>query len=176
MTDNPDIRIGDPERSSALDRLGEYFADGYLDIAEFDARTARAASASSRGELAALFDDLPQPSTGKDPATRDDSSLQRTAREEELERKLKLKRNLDMAAGLVVGFGAAVFFLLQFAFDVSMAWIAWPIVGVVCLGIYAFAGLSDEEYDVLEEIEKNDRSERAERLRIAYARRKELGK
>ena len=81
-----------------------------------------------------------------------------------------------MAMGLVVGFGAAVFFLLQFAFDVSMAWIAWPIVGVVCLGIYAFAGLSDEEYDVLEEIEKKDRSERAERLRIAYERRKELGK
>ena len=33
-----------------------------------------------------------------------------------------------------------------------------------------------DRYDVLEEIEKKDKSERAERLRIAYERRKELGK
>ena len=69
-----------------------------------------------------------------------------------------------------------MFFLLQFVFDVSMAWVAWPIVGVVCLGIYSFADISEEEYDVLEELEKEDNKERAERLRIAYERRKELGK
>ena len=57
-----------------------------------------------------------------------------------------------------------------------MAWVAWPIVGVVCLGIYSFADISEEEYDVLEELEKEDNKERAERLRIAYERRKELGK
>lgn len=171
MADTPEMRVGDAERSAALDRLGTHFADGYLDVAEFDARTAQAASATTRGELEALFRDLPEPSHSKEIAP-----SATTAREAELERKLRLKRNCDRAAGLVVGFGAAVFFLLQFVFDVSMAWVAWPIVGVVCLGIYSFADISEEEYDVLEELEKEDNKERAERLRIAYERRKELGK
>ena len=169
MADTPEMRVGDAERSAALDRLGTHFADGYLDVAEFDDRTARAASATTRGELEALFRDLPEPSHS-------DASPANTAREAELERKLRVKRNCDRAAGLVVGFGAAVFFLLQFVFDVSMAWVAWPIVGVVCLGIYSFADISEEEYDVLEELEEKDNKERAERLRIAYERRKELGK
>lgn len=169
MADTPEMRVGDAERSAALDRLGTHFADGYLDVAEFDDRTARAASATTRGELESLFRDLPEPSHS-------DTSPANTTREAELERKLRVKRNCDRAAGLVVGFGAAVFFLLQFVFDVSMAWVAWPIVGVVCLGIYSFADISEEEYDVLEELEKEDNKERAERLRIAYERRKELGK
>ena len=169
MADTPEMRVGDAERSAALDRLGTHFADGYLDVAEFDARTAQAAGAKTRGELEALFRDLPEPAHS-------DASSANTTREAELERKLRVKRNCDRAAGLVVGFGAAVFFLLQFVFDVSMAWVAWPIVGVVCLGIYSFADISEEEYDVLEELEEKDNKERAERLRIAYERRKELGK
>lgn len=171
MADTPEMRVGDAERSAALDRLGRHFADGYLDVAEFDARTAQAAGTKTRGELESLFRDLPEPSQSKELA-----SPANTAREAELERKLRVKRNCDRAAGLVVGFGAAVFFLLQFVFDASMAWVAWPIVGVVCLGIYSFADISEEEYDALEELEEKDNKERAERLRIAYERRKELGK
>lgn len=176
MAESPEMRIGDPERTSALDRLGEHFADGYLDVAEFDARTARAASATTRGELAALFSDLPHPSSGSDLKQRDDSPAVNAAREAELERKLKVKRNCDIAAGAIVSCGAAVFFLLQFAFHVSLAWVAWPVAAIAALAVYTIAGISDEEYDVLEEIEKKDKSERAERLRIAYERRKELGK
>lgn len=176
MADTPEMRAGDADRSAALDRLGEHFADGYLDVAEFDERTAKAATAKTRGEIESLFRDLPERASRKSPETPTDSSLATSAREAELERKLRVKRNCDRAAALVVGLGAAVFFLLQFIFDVSMAWVAWPIVGVVCLGIYSFADISEEEYDVLEELEKKDNKERAERLRIAYERRKELGK
>ena len=32
-----EIRVGDAERSDALDRLGTLFADGYLDVGEFEA-------------------------------------------------------------------------------------------------------------------------------------------
>nr|VDG62876.1 Domain of uncharacterised function (DUF1707) [Streptococcus thermophilus] len=33
-----EIRVGDAERSEALDRLGTLFADGYLDVGEFEER------------------------------------------------------------------------------------------------------------------------------------------
>ena len=62
----PEKRAGDAERSQALDRLGQYFADGYLDIHEFDDRTGKAALARTQGEIDALFVDLPaQPATAE---------------------------------------------------------------------------------------------------------------
>src|SRR5699024_7175629 len=60
MEQTPDKRAGDVERSHALARLGQYFADGYLDITEFDERTGKAAVARTQGELEALFADLPE--------------------------------------------------------------------------------------------------------------------
>jgi hypothetical protein len=55
------IRIGDTERESALTALGEHMSAGRLDIDEYGDRTARVSTAKTRGELIALFDDLPQP-------------------------------------------------------------------------------------------------------------------
>lgn len=60
MNDRAHQRIGDIERSQALDRLGSYFADGYLDIDEFDTRTGAAAIARTAGEIDVLFTDLPE--------------------------------------------------------------------------------------------------------------------
>ena len=78
-----DVRVGDSERSAALDRLGTLFADGYLDVSEFEERTGQAAVARTRGELATLFDDLPdQPATPAKPS----------ASEIELEQKLAAKK------------------------------------------------------------------------------------
>jgi hypothetical protein len=55
------IRIGDTERESALTALGEHMSAGRLDIDEYGDRTARVATAKTRGELTGLFSDLPQP-------------------------------------------------------------------------------------------------------------------
>jgi hypothetical protein len=55
------IRIGDTERESALTALGDHMSAGRLDIDEYGDRTARVATAKTRGELLALFDDLPEP-------------------------------------------------------------------------------------------------------------------
>ena len=54
------MRIGDAERRAAADRLGEHFADGRLDQAEFDERISRAMSAKTRADLTGLFTDLPE--------------------------------------------------------------------------------------------------------------------
>jgi hypothetical protein len=55
------LRVSDAERQAVADRLGEHFAEGRLDQAEFDERAGRAMSAKTRADLTGLFDDLPDP-------------------------------------------------------------------------------------------------------------------
>jgi len=58
---NPELRIGDAERESAVVALGEHYAAGRLNKDEFDERTAAALTAPTQSALAALFVDLPAP-------------------------------------------------------------------------------------------------------------------
>lgn len=53
------IRVSDAERTAVTDQLAAHFADGRLDQAEFDERVSRTMAAKTRGDLAGLFDDLP---------------------------------------------------------------------------------------------------------------------
>jgi uncharacterized protein DUF1707 len=55
------IRVSDVERNAVAERLSAHYADGRLDQAEFDERISRTMSAKTRGDLAGLFDDLPDP-------------------------------------------------------------------------------------------------------------------
>ena len=111
-----EIRVGDAERSEALDRLGTLFADGYLDVGEFEERTGQAAVARTRGELSMLFDDLPA-----DPVALE----KRTASEVELDEKLAAKRKLDTAIYTTLIGGLAVYFVLQIGLDLDYAWVVW---------------------------------------------------
>src|SRR6202000_1088637 len=54
------IRVSDAERNAVAELLGQHYADGRLDQAEFDDRIARTRAAKTRGDLAGLFDDLPE--------------------------------------------------------------------------------------------------------------------
>ncbi|MDQ3402087.1 MAG: DUF1707 domain-containing protein [Actinomycetota bacterium] len=56
-----DLRIGDVEREDALRALGEHMGAGRLDIEEYGDRAAKVATAKTRGDLLALFGDLPEP-------------------------------------------------------------------------------------------------------------------
>ena len=56
-----EIRISDSEREDALGKLGEHMSAGRLDIDEYGERSARVATAKTRGELLDLFGDLPEP-------------------------------------------------------------------------------------------------------------------
>ena len=55
------LRIGNAERTAAIDALDEHLAAGRLGIDEYADRSAVAANAVVAGELAALFTDLPGP-------------------------------------------------------------------------------------------------------------------
>jgi hypothetical protein len=54
------IRVSDADRNSVAELLGQHYADGRLDQAEFDDRIGRTMAAKTRGDLAGLFDDLPE--------------------------------------------------------------------------------------------------------------------
>jgi hypothetical protein len=56
-----DIRIGDAEREHALELLGAHLGEGRLTVDEFGERSARVATARTRGDLLVLFADLPAP-------------------------------------------------------------------------------------------------------------------
>ena len=56
-----DIRIGDAEREHALELLGTHLGEGRLSVDEYGDRSARVATAKTRGDLYALFGDLPAP-------------------------------------------------------------------------------------------------------------------
>ena len=56
-----DIRIGDAEREHALELLGTHLGEGRLGLDEYGDRSALVATAKTRGDLYALFSDLPAP-------------------------------------------------------------------------------------------------------------------
>jgi hypothetical protein len=56
-----DIRVGDTERQQALQVLGEHMSAGRIDIDEYGERSAKITTAKTRGDLMALFYDLPDP-------------------------------------------------------------------------------------------------------------------
>lgn len=56
-----DIRIGDAEREEALRALGEHMSAGRLELDEYGDRSALVTTAKTRGDLLALFADLPLP-------------------------------------------------------------------------------------------------------------------
>ncbi|WIM68116.1 DUF1707 domain-containing protein [Corynebacterium breve] len=168
MTDAPDIRVGDAERSQVLDDLSEHFASGYLDVNEFDRRTQAAVVATHRSQLEALKADLPQAHV---PATR--SSF---AADQELDRLVekgeKLKA-IDAAIGIVT---TILFFLGLFVFSWSHFWLVFPAAAAVALGARLILGIDDDEEELFDELSEIQKKERTERLRIAAQKRKELGR
>ncbi|CRK59799.1 protein of unknown function DUF1707 [Alloactinosynnema sp. L-07] len=63
MTEFPqsEMRIGDAEREDGLRALGEHMSAGRLTVDEYGDRSAKATTATTRGELMTLFVDLPDP-------------------------------------------------------------------------------------------------------------------
>lgn len=59
MSDLPEIRIGTAEREHALEALTQHFSDGRLTVTEFDERSGQIATATNRGQLDRVFEDLP---------------------------------------------------------------------------------------------------------------------
>lgn len=61
LVGSEDLRIGDAERESAIQALGEHFSAGRLTVDEYGERTAQVTTAKTAGELGRQFTDLPAP-------------------------------------------------------------------------------------------------------------------
>jgi hypothetical protein len=65
------LRASDDERNAVADKLSRHYAEGRLDEVEFKSRLDTAMSATTRGDLNGLFDDLPRlPSEAPPPPPR----------------------------------------------------------------------------------------------------------
>jgi hypothetical protein len=60
-SDPSNIRVGDAERNSAMDALGEHLSSGRIDLDEFGTRSAQVSQARTVADIRALFIDLPAP-------------------------------------------------------------------------------------------------------------------
>lgn len=56
---DPNMRVGDAERTQMSDTLSKHFAEGRLDESEFHQRLDKAMHAKTRGDLNGLLSDLP---------------------------------------------------------------------------------------------------------------------
>jgi hypothetical protein len=76
-----EVRVGDAERDDALQLLAEHLAAGRIDIDEHSERTSRIIAARTRGEIKAVFADLPDPHPllDRSPATTGDRAARRRA-------------------------------------------------------------------------------------------------
>lgn len=72
------LRIGDAEREEVVTRLQSAFAEGRLDLAEFDERLGQVYTARTTGDLVPLTADLPVPAATRKPAERVDRPVQRS--------------------------------------------------------------------------------------------------
>lgn len=171
-----EIRLSDNERMTALQALGTHFADGRLDITEFNERTAKVGEARTIGELRPLFDDLPggipfQPGslTPNLPATTANDTSRELA---ELKKKGDLIKTIDSVAGSLA---LIVFFLGLFVFHWSYSWLAFLAVSPVILLSRQFLGVNSADEKALKALEKQEEKERQQRLLEAEKRMKELG-
>lgn len=72
-----DIRISNGERDEAISTLGVHLSTGRLELAEYEERCGQAAGARTRGELEALFGDLPAPHPDLSSATSPSQLIQK---------------------------------------------------------------------------------------------------
>lgn len=173
-----------------MSTLGTHFADGRLDDAEFNDRSASVAESRTLGQLRPLFDDLPgglpfdargQAVTGPgqdselvpgssastDLAARDPEA----AEVESLRKRGNLVQTIDAT---VVGVTLVSFLVLQFVFNMSYAWIVWPTLAVTLTVPRMLLKYSDEDEELFEEIQEAEQETRKKRLRRAAERMHEL--
>ena len=89
---------------------------------------------------------------------------------------LERKKKLNRALGILWSITLVVFFVGLFAFEWDFFWVVFPIAGLLTWGLYSYYDIGDEEDEMLDKILEDRGKERAERLRIAHQRRKDLGK
>jgi hypothetical protein len=134
-----EIRISYAERDEAVSTLGMHLSTGRLELAEFDERCGRAAAARTRGELEALFTDLPAPHPDLSSATPPAPLIQKAGqlvRNPTGQAKPELVATtasaaLEAVAGMSLIFGVPAAILLTIF--LGLWWLFIPVVAVLVI-------------------------------------------
>lgn len=149
---DPQARIGMPERNAAVNALSGHLSAGRLDESEYRIRTERVWAAQTRAELDEVFTDLPaNPPAPAEPATPSTPVLQPyqppAGADRPIDRQMmhepakrtppgQVQRLLAISGGLAT----IIFLALGFAFGAwAWAWIVFLIPGLV-RGYYGIQG------------------------------------
>lgn len=171
MSNSPEMRIGDPERSRTIDLLSDRFANGYLNVHEFDERTGKAAQATLQSQLDSLLADLP-PDTS--PAARSPqvvSSLEAERELQEIQRRGKLANRISS----LIWIGAIIVMFAGIAGYIQNWWIVFPIAALSTVVVRKFIGFNDDDEEIYEQLDVDRKEERQKRIQQAYDRKRELG-
>lgn len=183
-----DLLLSDEERLHALNVLGEHFAEGRLDSAEFYDRSGRIAQARTVDSVRPAFSGLPGgipfevvdghlrmvDRSAKTPVTQRNASVTPIDPDAEFDALRKRGRVVESLDGVIVGITLIVFLVLQFVVGWDYAWIVWPSLAVTLTVPRMVLGYGDEDEEIYEELKEVDSKERKARLRAAAERIKEL--
>ncbi|MBP2325588.1 hypothetical protein JOF56_005973 [Kibdelosporangium banguiense] len=130
--DDAGIRISDTKRDEAISTLGKHMSTGRLELSEYEERCGRAATARTRGELEALFEDLPAPhpdlSSATPPAVKATAPARRSAKDVG-----KTPANAAFEAlgalSFIVGIPGATLLTIF----LGMWWVFFPVIGMLII-------------------------------------------
>jgi hypothetical protein len=136
------IRISNVERDEAVSALGEHLSTGRLELAEYEERCGVAAMARTRGELEALFADLPGPHPDLSSATRPAELIRRTG---QLVSKPSKRELVETPASKALGIFAGMCLLIGFpvAIVLTVTLGAWWVFIPVAMTVMIAGGMSD---------------------------------
>lgn len=181
--EHADVRVGDKERTHVLELLSAHFADGYIDVNEFEERTGHAATARTRGDLDSLLKDLPSgnslaavPSLNPEVQEQQKSphAVAPKSSDRELDELIQRGKTVQRLDSIIWTVAMVLFFVFMFLTEWSYFWL-FPVAAVGgSIAVRAIYKLDDDEEEIYKEIADKEQSERAQRLRKAAERRREL--
>lgn len=187
-SDHDDLLLSDAERMHALNALGEHYAAGRLDSAEFYERSGEISSARTFSALHPSFRGLPGgvpleqvdghirmiPDVSAPAVRRDASPAAPQSAEDELASLRDRGSTVETLDWIIIGITLVAFLVLQIVLGWSYAWIVWPSLIVTLSVPRLILKYSDDDEKVYEELKKSEAAERKKRLEEASKRIREL--
>ncbi len=120
-TADPGVRIGDYEREKVVARLGQAFAQGYLSIADYEARLDQVFEATTAGALGQALADLPVSLIARNDPQR------HAAKAAAARRGVRIHLAAYLAASLLM---IGIWLAVAESVDAWYFWPVWPIMGM----------------------------------------------
>ncbi|WP_424189137.1 DUF1707 SHOCT-like domain-containing protein [Actinokineospora sp. G85] len=128
------LRVGTNDREAAVSALGTHLTEGRLDITEYTTRCEAATTATTRGDLSDLFEDLPAPHPVFGPKAAPKPEVTRTPDDNPLIEKTDPRRTKILVLSIL---GVAVAAVITVA-AVTSTW--WAVAPILLLGfVFIFA-------------------------------------